>query len=96
MTGHLVARSDRNRPGRLLLATGHAVGASRMEVASGGGMDRGRDLTGEWGSEGFVDREGGGDSGEECLGVGVEGIGEERVGGRLFDDTSEVHDADVL
>lgn len=37
-----------------------------------------------------------GDGGEEVLGVGVGGGGEEGVGGTVFDDGALAHDGDVV
>lgn len=58
-----------------------------MEAAAGG------DVGGIGGFAGEDDALGGiGEDGEEGLGVGVLGVGEDRFGGAGFDDAAEVHD----
>ena len=66
------------------------------EGAALGWVDGGGDVALEEDAAGLFFRVGAGDGGEEGLGVGVDGVVDDLVGGSELDDLAEVHDGDAV
>src|SRR5437867_6050701 len=96
--GDSVARAHFFEDGVLVLADGHGVGATRLELAALGEVQEARHDAGD-GLEPLLLRRGEvdpWDGAQEPLGVGVERLLEELLDRRLLDDLSGAHDHDAL
>ena len=94
VTGFGFADLDQGRVNGLALL--HDLRAARVEPAAGGRVQRRRHVAGQ--QDAFVFHRGvrQGVGGQQGLGVGMFGVGEQGAGGRHFREFAQIHDGDPV